>query len=118
MTQDGETNTPRDEIAVRNNEAAHRYEVQVDSRLALISYERHGDRIIFIHTLVPPAMEGHGLAAKMARFALEDARAQHLVVIPRCPYVASYIQRHPEYVDLVPPEERTRVLPSSADQNT
>ncbi|GHO86965.1 GNAT family N-acetyltransferase [Dictyobacter formicarum] len=50
-----------------------------------------GDQIIFLHTGVPAALEGHGIASKRASFALEEARLQHFTVIPRCPFVASYI---------------------------
>jgi predicted GNAT family acetyltransferase len=97
-----------DDVVVTNNETAHRYEARVDGQLAMITYEQRGDRIVFIHTEVPAALQGRGIAATMARVALDDARARHLAVIPRCPYVASYIRRHPEYADLVPPGERTR----------
>jgi predicted GNAT family acetyltransferase len=69
-----------------------------------------GDRIVFIHTVVPEALEGHGIAGKMAHFALEDARARHLAVILLCPFVAGYIRRHLEYADLVPPDDRARLL--------
>src|ERR687885_2379042 len=98
------------DVIVGNNETAQRYEARVAGQLAIITYQRLGDRIIFIHTEVPEALEGHGIAGKMARFALEDARARHLAVIPRCPFVASYIRRHPEYADLVPPGDRARLL--------
>lgn len=63
---------------------------------------RRGGAIIFIHAEAPAALEGHGIAGTMAHIALEDARAQRLAVLPR-PFVASYIWRHPEYANLVPP---------------
>jgi predicted GNAT family acetyltransferase len=103
-------NSDRDDLRVVKNEAEQRYEALVDGRLAVITYQRRADRIIFIHTEVPEALEGHGIAGAMARFALDEARAQGLVVIPRCPFVAAYIRRHPEYADLVPPDERARLL--------
>ena len=99
-----------DEVVVRDNTSANRYEARVGNHLAVITYERVPGRITFIHTLVPPVLAGHGIAEKMARSALEEARAAGLAVIPRCPYVASYIQRHREYTDLVPPDERSRYL--------
>ena len=99
-----------DEIEVRNNEKAQQYEAEVNGDLAFIRYERRDDNsIIFIHTEVPEALEGHGIAAKMAKTALDDARARHLAVIPLCPYVASYIRRHPDYADMVPAEYRARI---------
>lgn len=99
-----------DEVPVTNNEAAQRYEAHVDGRLAVITYRRQGDRITFIHTEVPEDLEGRGIAGAMARVALDEARAEHLQVIPRCPFVAAYIRRHLEYADLVPPDERAHLL--------
>ena len=98
------------DVAVANNETAQRYEARVDGQLAVITYQQLGDRIVFMHTEVPEALEGHGIAGKMAQFALDDARARRLVVIPQCPFVAGYIRRHPEYADLVPPGDRARLL--------
>ena len=102
-------NTDGNSVVVNDNEAEERYEAEINGQLAVIEYERTGDRIIFLHTEVPEALEGHGVAAKMARVALEDARARRLAVIPLCPYVASYIRRHPEYRALVPPDFQDRV---------
>ena len=102
-----------DAVSVRDNEAAGRYEARVDGQLAVITYRRSGERIAFNHTGVPAALEGRGIASKMARVALEDARAAGLAVIPRCPFIAGYIRRHPEYADLVPPAERARYLDRS-----
>jgi predicted GNAT family acetyltransferase len=101
-----------DEVVVRDNSAANRYEARVGDHISFITYERAPGRITFIHTIVPRALEGHHIADKMAHTVLEDARAAGLAVIPRCPYVAAYIRRHPEYTDLVPPEERSLYLGS------
>ena len=98
------------DVIVGNNEAERRYEAYLNGHLAVIEYERTGERIVFLHTEVPAELEGHGIAGRMAQVALEDARAQRLSVIPRCPYVASYIRRHPQYLDLVPPDDRERFL--------
>lgn len=98
-----------DKLKVRNNEKAHQYEVEVDGEVAFIQYEPTANGIILIHTEVPEALEGHGIAAKLAQTALDDARAQGLAVIPLCPYVARYIRRHPDYADLVPAEYQARV---------
>jgi predicted GNAT family acetyltransferase len=99
-----------DDVVVRDNTSANRYEARVGDYLAVITYERAPGRITFIHTVVPQALEGHHIAEKMAHTVLEEARAADLAVIPRCPYVAAYIKRHPEYTDLVPPEERAFYL--------
>jgi predicted GNAT family acetyltransferase len=96
-------------MEVTNNEQENRYETYVDGLLAEIVYQRMRDRIVFLHTEVPESLEGHGIAARLAQFALDDARARHLSVIPLCPYVAAYIARHPAYLDLVPPAERHNI---------
>ena len=99
-----------DTLVVNNNEAEEQFEAEVNGERAFIQYHRMGERIVFIHTEVPEALEGHGIASKLAREALEVARAQHLIVVPLCPFVTSYIRRHPEYGSLVAAEYRARVL--------
>ncbi len=94
-------NNNRRDVTVTNNEAARRYEARVDGRLALLQYRRSGDHVDLVHTEVPAELEGQGIGGALARFALEDARRRRWAVIPSCPFVASYIRRHPEYQDLV-----------------
>jgi predicted GNAT family acetyltransferase len=96
-------------VEVINNEAQSRFEAHVDGHLAQAQYERSGDRIVFTHTLVPDALEGRGVGSALARAALDGARAQHLTVVPRCPFIRSYIARHPDYLDLVDPALRAEV---------
>ena len=87
-----------------NNAPAARYELHVGEHVAFLSYQRRDGVIIFRHMEVPSDLEGRGLAGEIAAKALTDAREQHLKVVPRCPYVVSYIKRHPEYADLVAPD--------------
>ncbi len=101
-----------DDIVVVDNMAAQRYEARVHGALSLIDYQRTGGRIVLTHVEVPAQLGGQGIASKLARVALDDARTQGLAVIPRCPFVAAYIRRHPAYRDLVPPEDRERYLGS------
>ena len=86
-----------DNVDVRNNAAESRFEARLGDDLALIEYQLSDKVIAYTHTEVPPAFEGKGVAAKMARAALEYAKEQGLMVAPFCPYIASYIKRHPEY---------------------
>ncbi|GCE30372.1 N-acetyltransferase [Dictyobacter alpinus] len=89
-------------IKVENNTNEEQYEIHLDDgQLAILAYEREGDRITYLHTSVPPAFEGHGLAGKLAQTALEDARSAQLTVVPLCPFVSQYIKHHPEYQSLV-----------------
>jgi predicted GNAT family acetyltransferase len=87
---------------VVNNAAAHRFEISIDGRSARVEYHlRDQQTIVFTHTEVPAELQGRGLAPKLAKAALDHARAANLKVIPICPFVAGYIDRHPEYGDLV-----------------
>lgn len=87
---------------VRDNPNAHRYEVGVDGEAAgFAAYRlRHGT-VVFTHTEVDPAYGGRGLGSTLARHALDDVRSRGLRVVPECPFIARYIERHPEYADLV-----------------
>ena len=96
-------------VVVENNPAARRYQAQVGEHLAVAEYRLDGDTITFTHTQVPKQLEGHGIANKLAYTALEDARARQLTVVPLCPFIASYIRRHQEYLTLVDPAHRARV---------
>lgn len=89
------------DLTVTNNTTEGRFEANVDQHLAVMAYELAGNRIIFTHTEVPEALRGRGIAEKMARNALDHARTQHLTVVPLCRFVKGYIERHPEYQDLV-----------------
>jgi uncharacterized protein len=97
-------------LSVRDNTAEQRYEIHVDGQVAVLKYERDDARIILVHTEVPPALAGHGIAGMLARAALEAARADGLEVVPLCPYVASYIRRHREYLPLVSDANQKRLL--------
>lgn len=80
----------------------HRYEVHLDGVLAgVLEYKVKNDRIALIHTEVRPEFEGHGVAAAITRFALDDARGRGLRVIAICPYVRRYLETHPEDLDIV-----------------
>jgi predicted GNAT family acetyltransferase len=99
-----------DSIAVENNVAARRFEATVDGQRALLTYRRFPDRISLDHTEVPEPLRGNGLAAKLARTALEFARANHLLAVPLCPYVSRYLVKHPEYHDLLSSDDLQRIL--------
>ncbi|MCB0175322.1 MAG: N-acetyltransferase [Anaerolineae bacterium] len=88
-------------LEVHDNTADSQYEVNVDGYLAKIEYILRDDRIIFVHTEVPDALGGQGIASKMARYALEDVKAKGYKVVARCPFVKGYIERHPEYQSLL-----------------
>jgi predicted GNAT family acetyltransferase len=79
-----------------------RFEIRVDGELAGIAhYRRHDGRIEFVHTEVDDRFEGKGLGGKLVKYALDAVRATGERVVATCPFVASYIERHPDYADLL-----------------
>lgn len=91
-----------DQIQVTHNESESRFEATVEGRLASCAYElEDGNRIVFTHTAVPPELSGRGIANQLAKAALEHARARKLAVVPQCAFIAKYIERNPEYSDLL-----------------
>jgi uncharacterized protein len=88
-------------IVVENNEAAKRFEARIADQAAFIQYRYANNELVLIHTEVPDALSGRGIAGKLAQAALEYARAAGVKVVPLCPFVSSYIRRHPEYQALV-----------------
>ncbi|KQP12262.1 GNAT family N-acetyltransferase [Pseudorhodoferax sp. Leaf267] len=91
-----------------NNIAGHRYEARLDGEVAAFAeYNLLAGAIMFTHTEVLPAHEGKGLGSAIARHVLDEARGRQLNVIPVCQFIAGYIRKHREYVDLVQPHVRT-----------
>lgn len=88
---------------ITNNRAEGRYELTVDGQTAIAAYQQRGDVIAFIHTEVPAALEGRGVASRLIAGALDDVRAQRLKVLPLCEFVAAHMQRHAETRDLLAP---------------
>jgi predicted GNAT family acetyltransferase len=98
-----------DGLEILDNEAEQRYEAWLDGRPAgLIAYEPHDGCLVFDHTEVDEALEGRGIGSRLAKAALDDVQTRGLRVTPRCPFVRSYIRRHPEYRDLVVRATRQR----------
>jgi len=86
---------------VRDNIAAHRFELVVDRHLSFSDYTLDGDVIIFTHTIVPPSLAGKGVASRLISGALAQVRERGLKVRPDCSFVRGYIERHPEWQDLL-----------------
>ena len=86
---------------VRNNTDENRYELDVDGHLAATYYRIADGVITFIHTEVPDALAGRGVGSKLIKGALDQVRATGLKVVPQCPFVRAYIEKHPDYADLL-----------------
>ena len=86
----------------QKNVAMKRFELTLEGKLAQLDYVEQGDNLlIFTHTFVPNELRGQNVAARLTRFALDDARHQGKKVVPQCSYVAAYMERNKEYVDLL-----------------
>jgi predicted GNAT family acetyltransferase len=88
------------DFTVRRNTAARRYEAEIDGHLAVAEYRLEGDCVVFTHTFVPPELRGRGVAEKLVRTALEEARQEGRRVVPQCSYVTLFIRRNPEFRSL------------------
>src|ERR671930_2051736 len=99
---------------VVDNPKRNRFEVHVDGTLAgFAAYRRRGGVGTFTHTEIEPAFEGQGLGSVLARSALDQVRGAGEQVVPLCPFIATYIRRHREYVDLLVPERRGTFQPGA-----
>ena len=99
-----------DHVVVNHNQEGNCFEATVDGLRSLITYRRFPDRLVLQHTEVPPPLQGKGLAAKLTRTALDFARANHLRVVPLCPYVSTFLRRHPAYQDLLSAVDLQQIL--------
>jgi uncharacterized protein len=102
MSSAADDDSTLDEI-VTNNASRERYELRADGAvLGFAAYRlRHDGAVVFTHTEIDEAYEGRGLGSRLARGALEDLQAAGRAVVPRCPFIKGYIDRHPEFQDLI-----------------
>ena len=88
-------------MEISHDPVSGRFSTQLDSHEAELVYRHQDGRMVIDHTGVPEAIGGRGVAGALVKAALDYARAESLRVVPLCSYTATYIQRHPEYADLV-----------------
>ncbi|MCL2780739.1 MAG: N-acetyltransferase [Actinomycetia bacterium] len=94
-----------DDLIVRRDDAASRYEAILDGQLVGLadfttrSAPGRPDTVVITHT--ESRLEGRGIASALVRAVLDDLRARNSLVVPACPFVAKYIERHPEHADLL-----------------
>ena len=84
-----------------DNTTARRLEITDGGSVAFLTYRMKGDAIEYLHSETPAELQGRGYASALAKFALDRDAAMGRAVIPTCPFVATYIKRHPEYAPLV-----------------
>jgi len=90
-------------LTITHNPLDHRFEAtEGDGAAGLVEYiQTDAGLIVFTHTEVDRSYEGKGVGSQLAQHALDYARAEGLSVLPICPFISGYIQRHPEYQDLL-----------------
>ena len=89
-------------MEVRHAADASRYELLLDDQVTGVAeYEEKGEVLVFFHTEVEPERQGQGLGRKLVQGALDDVRRSGRTIVPRCPFVAHFLDEHPEYADLV-----------------
>jgi predicted GNAT family acetyltransferase len=89
-------------LKVENNPNEQRFEINLDGETAFVSYvRRDGGPYKLWHTEVPEKFAGHGVGSALAKGTLESIKAEGAKIISRCPFISSYLQRHPEYEELV-----------------
>lgn len=92
---------------VQDNPADSRFEIWVDDELAgYVDYRRHGDEYALPHTRILPEFGGRGLGGQLVSGALTEIAERGGTVLPFCPFVPKVIRDHPEYLDLVPVDQR------------
>lgn len=102
MTTSSNRNPETGELRVSDNPDAGRYEVHLGSALAgFTDYHLQPGLITLMHTEIDPAFEGQGVGSRFVEAVLDDIRRRGMRVLPICPFVRAFIQRHPEYADLV-----------------
>ena len=92
---------------IRDNAEAKRYELPVEGEIAVVTYNLSPPNLMITETLVPQRLEGRGIASRLAKHVIEDARERELLILPVCPFFAAYFQKHPDLADAVHPTYRT-----------
>jgi predicted GNAT family acetyltransferase len=93
---------------VRDEKPAHRFVLEEDGEVAELVYRMEPGRLFLVHTGVPDEIAGSGIGARLVRAALARARAEHLTVVPWCPYARRWIREHPEAVEGIELDWKTR----------
>ncbi|ALF59836.1 GNAT family N-acetyltransferase [Psychrobacter urativorans] len=86
---------------ITHNQSAHRFETTIEGQTGYISYKERGDTLVYDHTIVPQSLGGRGVGSDLVKHALDYAREHNKKVVPQCSFVSAYINKHPDYQDLV-----------------
>ncbi|WP_426036775.1 GNAT family N-acetyltransferase [Brevundimonas sp. DC300-4] len=91
---------------IRDNVEQHRYELPVGDQVAMVTYNLSEPNLMITETLVPQALEGQGIASRLAKHVIADATERGLLILPVCPFFSAYFQKHPELAQVVHPRYR------------
>lgn len=94
------------EADIRDNADAKRYELPIGDQIAVVTYNLSEPNLMITETLVPQALEGQGIASRLARHVIADARTRGLLILPVCPFFSAWFQKHPDDADVVHPTYR------------
>jgi len=92
---------------IHNNEQEQQLEVLLTGEKATLTYRFYKKDIALMHTYVPPALEGKGIAGALARAAFALAKELHKPVMVYCPFVGNFLKTHPEYLPQLDPAYRS-----------
>jgi predicted GNAT family acetyltransferase len=102
MSTPKDTDTPSSGAErVVDNPAQSRFELDLGDGVAVAYYKVDGDRIALLHTEVPQELSGRGIGSRLAEGVFEALRERGLAVVAKCPFMASYAARHPEYARML-----------------
>lgn len=93
-------------LNIINNEQQQQFQLMVDGEMASLEYRLYKGDMALMHTEVPEKLSGKGIASALAEYALKYAREHKLPVMVYCPFVASWLKKHPEYRDVLDPKYR------------
>ena len=114
-SRDGSNGGPSVDLVVKDNTVEDRFELFANGMPAgVLAYRMEGEKYALVHTEIDPEFEGRGMGSALISRTLDLIRATGHAVVPICPFVSSFLQRHPEYLDLVARRDRERFdLPSA-----
>jgi len=96
-TSDAVTTCMPDAV-VRDNRSG-RFELALPEGTAALAFVRDGDRLLLVHTEVPDELEGRGVGGQLVRAAVDQAVADGLTIVPRCPFAREWLRRHPDVAE-------------------
>ena len=91
---------------IHDNTDAHRFELEIEGQTAVAIYNLSGRNLMITEVLVPPPLEGRGVAGRLMQHVVAEAQARDLLIQPVCPYASAWLRKHPDHADAVHPTWR------------